>query len=198
MEVVLQDNLSPEKHINKIFGDTYKMLRNIRVAFHFLDKDMMEKMITTMIRPKLEYAEMVWSPHKKKHVKKLERIQRIATNMVPELKDLTYEERLEEMKLSTPGKRRERGDLITVYKLMNNLEEIDRKDLILRGGREAGYLRGHMKLKKGRCLNNVKMHSFSYRSIDIWNGLDEEVVGAVSVHYFKVKLDNNRYRDRTA
>ena len=28
---------------------------------------------------------------------KLERIQRIATKMVPELKDLTYEERLKEM-----------------------------------------------------------------------------------------------------
>ncbi len=66
-----------------------------------------------MIRPKLEYDEMVWSPYKKKHVKKLERIQRIATKMVPELKDLTYEERLEEMKLSALEERRERGDLIT-------------------------------------------------------------------------------------
>ncbi len=33
--------------------------------------------------------------------------------MVPELKDLTYEERLEEMKLSTLEERRERGDCIT-------------------------------------------------------------------------------------
>ena len=47
-----------------------------------------------MIRPKPEYAEVIWSPHKKKHVSKLERIQRIATKMVPELEDLTYEERL--------------------------------------------------------------------------------------------------------
>ena len=38
------------------------------MAFHFLDKDMMRKIITTMIRPKLEYAEVIWSPHKKKHV----------------------------------------------------------------------------------------------------------------------------------
>ena len=28
--IVMQDNLSPEKHINKIFGETYNMLRNIR------------------------------------------------------------------------------------------------------------------------------------------------------------------------
>jgi len=57
--IVIQDNLSPEKHINKIFAVRYRMLRNIRVAFHFLDKNMMKKIITTMIRPKLEYAEIV-------------------------------------------------------------------------------------------------------------------------------------------
>ena len=101
MGVVIQDNLSPEKHINRIFGDIIKMLRNIRMAFHFLDKDMRRKVMPTMIRPKLEYAELIWSPQKKKHVLKLERIQRIATKMVPELEDLPYEERLKEMHLTT-------------------------------------------------------------------------------------------------
>ena len=47
--MVMQDNLSPEKHINKIFGETYNMLRNIRVAFHYMCKEMMKKIITTMI-----------------------------------------------------------------------------------------------------------------------------------------------------
>ena len=59
------------------------MLRNIRMAFHFLDEDTIRKIITLMIRPKLEYAEVIWFPHKKKHVLKLERIERLATNMVP-------------------------------------------------------------------------------------------------------------------
>ena len=41
--------------------------------------------------------------------------------MVPELKDLTsYEERLKEIKLNTLEERRERGDFITIFKLMNN------------------------------------------------------------------------------
>ena len=58
------------------------MLRNIRMAFHFLDKDMMRKNITSMIRPKLEYAEVIWWPHKKKNVLKIEKIQKIANKMV--------------------------------------------------------------------------------------------------------------------
>ena len=50
--IVMLDNICPEKHINKIFGETYNMLRNIKVAFHYMDKEMMKKIITTIIRPK--------------------------------------------------------------------------------------------------------------------------------------------------
>ena len=42
------------------------MLANNRVAFHYMDKDMMKRILTSMIRPRLEYAAVVWSPHAKK------------------------------------------------------------------------------------------------------------------------------------
>ena len=75
--VVIQDTLSPERHINGIFGSTYKLLTNIRVAFTYMDKEMMKNIIKSMIRPKLEYAAVVWAPHKKKDTRKLEeRLQR--------------------------------------------------------------------------------------------------------------------------
>ena len=41
--VIIQENRSPDKHINKISGLSYKMIINIRVAFHYMDKDMMKK-----------------------------------------------------------------------------------------------------------------------------------------------------------
>ena len=49
------------------------------------------------------------------------------------------------MHLTTLKERRERGDLIIIYKLMNNLEETDREDLILRRKGEARHLRGYNK-----------------------------------------------------
>ena len=40
-------------------------------------------------------------------------------------------------------------------------------------------IRGHGKrLKKGTCRRNVEKKSFLHRSVDTWNGLDEEVVQA--------------------
>ena len=49
--------------------------------------------ITTMIRQKPEYAEVIWSPNKKKHVLKLERIQNIVPKKVPHLEEITYVKR---------------------------------------------------------------------------------------------------------
>ena len=46
--------------------------------------------------------------------------------MIPELRDLTYEERLKECVLITLETRRLRGDQIEVFKILNGYENIDR------------------------------------------------------------------------
>ena len=43
-----------------------------------------------IVRPHLEYNIQAWRPYRKKNVDMLERIQRRATKMIPELKNLTY------------------------------------------------------------------------------------------------------------
>ncbi len=66
---------------------------------------------------------------------------------------MTYEDRLKETKLPTLEQRRERGDMITLYKLIKNLKKIDTDDLLL-PERYQG-LRGHgKKLRKGNCLRD--------------------------------------------
>ena len=90
----------------------YNLLRNIKVAFNYIDEDMIKKIITTLIRPRLEYAALVWSPNLKKHIRKVESIQRAASKIPLGLRELSYEERLEALNLITLEQRRERGDLI--------------------------------------------------------------------------------------
>ncbi len=79
--VTVTDKLTFGKHINRITGEAYNLLRNIKVAFTYLDEQMVKKLITTMIRPRLEYAALVWSPRLKKEIRKLERIQRAETKL---------------------------------------------------------------------------------------------------------------------
>ena len=47
----------------------------------------MEKIITTMLRPKLEFAAVLWLPHMLKDIRTLEKMQKIPIKMVPEIKD---------------------------------------------------------------------------------------------------------------
>ena len=49
-----------------------------------------------IFRPHLEYGIQAWIPYRKKGIDTLEHIQRRATKIIPELRDLSYEERLKE------------------------------------------------------------------------------------------------------
>ncbi len=37
--VIIQDNLESESHVNRIFGDTYRVVRNIGITFHYMYKE---------------------------------------------------------------------------------------------------------------------------------------------------------------
>ena len=105
---------------------------------------------------------------------------------------MTYEERLRLLEIPTLEERRERGDLINVYRMVNGMENVDREAFLTLDTRRT---RGHsMKLKKDVCRRDIKKYSFPHRIVNKWNELSEEIVKAKTVHAFKRKLDN-KYRD---
>ena len=122
-------------------------------------------------------------------------MQRAATRWVPSLRDLSYEERLKKLQLPTLTERRERGDMIMLYKCVEGIEKIDVKDYVKPS---QSSLRGHSKkLYKKRLKKDVKKYSFPDRAIDKWNALPEEVVCVKSIHSFKEKYDEMMSKDGT-
>ncbi len=124
---------------------------------------MVKKLKTSIIRPRLEYAAVVWSPRLKKDIRKLERIQRAATKLPESLRDYTYKERLERLNLTTLERRRERGDLIMMYRLQEGMENLDREDLMVRD--DCGTRGNSKKLKKISYRRDVKKYSFCHRDL---------------------------------
>ena len=110
------------------------------MAFKYLnEEEIINNLITSLIRPKLEYVAVIWSPHKK-DIKKIERLQRAATKMSPSLRNLSFEESLSRLKLPTLEKRREREDFIAVNRSSKDLEKIDNDDLFVLNDRSTrGY-----------------------------------------------------------
>ena len=66
----------------------------IRRNITYKEKRLIIPQYKAIVRPHLEYCIQARIPYRKKDVDTLERIQRRATKMIPELKDLSYEERL--------------------------------------------------------------------------------------------------------
>ena len=62
----------------------------IRRTIMYKEKTANCTMYKAIVRPHLEYCIQAWRPYRKKNIDKLERIQRRATKMIPELRDLSY------------------------------------------------------------------------------------------------------------
>ena len=103
----------------------------------------------------------------------LERIQRRATKIIPELRDLSYEERLKECGLTTLETRSLRGDQTEVFKILNSYKNIDRNMFFT--VKKDSSTRGHeVKLVKDQC----KLDITKYRVLDVTeeNKLMEQII----------------------
>ena len=78
----------------------------------------MMMLFKTLVAPILEYSSVVWSPHKKEDIRKIERIQQNYSKRLSHTKDLNYHQRLSTLNTYSLERRRERYDLLYAYKIM--------------------------------------------------------------------------------
>ena len=186
--VFIDEKLNFRNHITKKVNIANRNLGIIFRSFIYMDKEMFLNLYKSMVWPHIEYATQVWSPQYKKDKITLENVQRRATRLVKCIKHLSYYERLKALGLPTLEYRRERADMIQVYKILHDIDKADREKLF----QMAAYTstRGHpLKLFKKRCRLNLRKNYFSQRVIDQWNGLPINLVTAPSLNAFKSRLN---------
>ena len=165
-----------------------EILGLIRRTVTFKEKQLIVPLYKAIVRPHLEYCIQAWRPYSKKDTDKLERIQRRATKMIPELTDLNYESRLLQCGLTTLESRRLRGDQIEVCTIVNGYEDVDRNMFLKL--EEDSRIRGHKAaLVKEQCRLDMRKYSFSQRVINEWNKLPNCCVNASSVNMFNNRID---------
>ena len=57
------------------------MVSSNRRSFSYLDGPLFKEIITTFVRPHLDYGWLIWAPHLKKQINTLEDVQRRATEL---------------------------------------------------------------------------------------------------------------------
>ena len=86
-------------------------------SIQYKSKSVLLCLYKTLVRPHLEYCTQIWSPHYAKDRQLLEKVQHRFTRMVPGMKVLPYNERLRQLGLWTIEERRNRADLIEMFKM---------------------------------------------------------------------------------
>ena len=116
-----------------------------------------------------------------------EYIQRCATKLVSEFTKLTYESRLKKLGIYSLYCRRQYGDLIDTYKLLNGYYNVDWTKFFSPSPVQS--TRGHqMKLFKKPSRLQLRSNFFTQRTVNMWNSLPPTVVSVTNVSSFKQKL----------
>ena len=194
--VIIDSELSFSEHIASKVRIANAIVGLSRRSFSFLDGTSFKKLYTAFVRPHLEYAQSVWSPHLRKHINMLENVQIRATKLVDGLARLDYPERLKILNLPTLAYRRLRGDLIEIYKHFHyyDIETISATfQPRERVTRKHAFQLLECNAKDGS--RGIQSNSFYYRPTRAWNNLPKTVVDTKSINSFKNRLDKHMSKD---
>ena len=163
----------------------------IKKSFTFLDEDTLPLFFKSLVRPHLEYGNVIWGPFYKGDAEDVERLQRRATKGVPGLSSLTYEERLRKLKLPSLQHRRRRGDMIMTYKIITGKVNLKKDEVFTFAANQTNRKSHQYKLARTKATKSARQNALSIRVVDDWNNLPAKIVASESTDTFKRLLDEH-------
>jgi ribonucleases P/MRP protein subunit RPP40 len=158
--IIVRNDLKSSAQCSAAASRGMSVIGLVKRNFRDLDAESFLILYKTYIRPHLEYCVQVWSPHLKKDVQLLERVQRKSTKLLRGLNKLSYQQRLQRLGLTMLEERRERGDLIEVYKISTGKENIESNQFFQLASKNRD-LRGHtLKIFQQRSRSDVRKFFF--------------------------------------
>ena len=81
--VWIDNDLKFSSHVEQAVKKANQMLGIIKRSFEYIDCDVLKQLYVAIVRPHLEYGNVVWHPRFKRQVQMLENVQHRATRLVP-------------------------------------------------------------------------------------------------------------------
>ena len=186
--IIVDNKLKFDEQCDTVVSKANATLGMIKRNIVSRNHSIVTKLYKSLVRPKLEYCIQAWRPYLKKDVDKLERVQRRATKLISECRKCSYKDRLEFTGLTSLEDRRDRGDMIEVFKLAKGITKINKDKLLTFS--TSTRTRGHpFKLQKTRPRLEVRKNCFSHRVVNKWNALPTAVIESDNVNMFKNRYD---------
>ena len=179
--------LSFKQHTSECVSKANQRIGLIRRNFQQLDNYMFLLLYKSLIRPLLEYGNTVWYPFYKQDSQELEKVQRRATKLVKNLRDMAYPARLRALDLPTLVYRRKRADMLQMYRIITGVDNLDSNNFVKMdpGVRTRGH---RFKILKVTAETREKRSTLGYRAVNDWNALSNHVVEAENLIQFKIQF----------
>jgi len=186
-------DLKSSQQCRQAYGKASQMLAMVARTITSRDPAILIKLYKSIVRPHLEYSVPAWSPHYKKDKELLEKVQHRFTRLFKHLQGKGYQERLISLGLWSLEERRNRADLLEVYKMAKGLSAVGLDRFFVVSGDQR--TRGHsLKLEKHFSSSSSRHCFFTERVTNRWNTLPSEAVAATSLNSFKSHLSRLRQR----
>ena len=124
MGVVVTSNLKLGEQCRQAYAKANRMLGLITRVVKHRSPVLLLRLYKSLVRPHMEYAVSSWSPHYVKDKALLERVQHRFTRLFKDLRGLEYGERLNALGLWSLEERRNRADLIEVFKMAHGHTDV--------------------------------------------------------------------------
>ena len=169
--------------VNKASGLAHSFLKSTVCR----SRDFMLYLLTTHIRPLLEYCSCIWNTGYVEDLRLLESVQRRWTKRIDGLASISYIERLRSLNLYSVQGRLLRADLIQCWKIFNGISCLEPGDLFC--VRPQTRTRGHRhKIFPMFTRTDTRKRFFTVQCIAAWNALPEEAACAPNLANFKEML----------
>ena len=99
--VLITKDLKISAQCSRAVKTENRVLGMIRRTFTCKDEQTIMQLYKSLVRPHLEYCVQAWRPYLTQDIEMLEKVQRCATKMVYGFNDLTYEQRLRRLGITT-------------------------------------------------------------------------------------------------
>ena len=181
--VIVDNSLKFHEHIDSLSQRVAGLCHSFLKALASRSPKLMLFLLTTHIRPVLEYCSCLWHTGYIGDLRKLERIQRRWTKRIQDFGTLPYSERLNKLGLFSIEGRLTRADLIQYWKIFHGKSYITPHSMFVQPQTNT---RGHpFKIMVMRANTDIRQRFFSQRCVNLWNSLPVDVVTAPDLQSFK-------------
>ena len=189
--VKLTANLSWKAHIVNIFENANKKLNMLKGLKFKVSRDTLGKLYKSLIRPVMEYADVLWDNGIASDCDLLEHVQYEAAKIVTgAIKGTSKHRLMQEVGWESMSTRRKIHKLILYYKIVNNLSPTYLKELLpLQVSERTNYsLRTVSDFSLFDSHTERHKASFFPSAARLWNSINIETRSLVSLDFFKNAL----------